>query len=285
MKRFFGMMPTNEIEKEVTYKAKGIMFDVRIIIQAGPNGWTVIWPDKGTNYKDETHDTETNFNTAYELAKKTYPDMVEDTETIEECDCCEECDEECDDNEENSEDISELLPLYNKLVEDIMERISQDWAHIIDYMLNRFPTQNGYKEYINNPENKRNMTMIDRFVYESYKFEKLLKVKSYLDSTFLSRILSAFTENWNALKTINDAKIICSDMQECINMYDMLNTHDGDAIKMCLHDHVSAPLSIISNAIMYAYDTVTEELEYVANFSTEIILKMDLGTHSDIYKT
>lgn len=276
MKRFFGMMPSDEITIEKTYRAHGIMVDVYITIQAGPNGWTVIWPDKGTNYDDKTDDPEENFKTAYELAKTKYPDMVEDNESAEECDCCEECDEEDD-----SEDISGLLSLYTKLAEDIMERISRDWTHIIDHMLNRFPTQNAYAEYIKNPENKESMSMIDRFVYGSRKFRKLQSVKSLvLDPAFSSHILSAFKENWNSLTTVNDAKTMCSDMQECINMYDLLNAHGGDAIKMCLHDDVSAPLLIISNVIMYAYDEVTSELEYQAIFSAEITLKMDLGSHS-----
>lgn len=276
MKRFFGMMPCDEITIEKHYKAHGIMTDVDITIQAGPEGWSVIWPDKGVNWNDETNDPEENFKTAYELAKKTYPDMVEKDESAEEYDCCEEYDEE-----EDSEDISGLLSLYTKLVEEIMERISRDWSHIIDHMLNRFPTQNAYAEYIKIPENKESMPMIDRFVYESRKFRKLQSVKSLvLAPTFESHILNAFKENWNSLTTVNDAKVMCSDMQECINMYDLLNAHGGDAIKMCLHDDVSAPLLIISNVIVYAYDEVTGELEYQAIFSAEITLGMDLGSYS-----
>ena len=276
MKRFFGMMPRDEITIEKTYKAHGIITDVNITIQAGPEGWTVIWPGNGTNYNDTTADPEENFKTAYELAKTKYPDMVETDESTEEYDCCEEYDEEVD-----SEDISGLLSLYTKLVEDIMDRISRDWSHIINHMLNRFPTQNAYAEYIKNPENKESMSMIDRFVYESHKFRKLQSVKSLvLDPTFESHILNAFKENWNSLTTVNDAKTMCSDMQECINMYDLLNAHGGDAIKMCLHDDVSAPLLIISNVILYAYDEVTSELEYQAIFSAEITLGMDLGSYS-----
>ena len=276
MKRFFGMMPCDEITIEKRYRAHGIMVDVYITIQAGPNGWTVIWPDKGTNYDDKMDDPEENFKTAYELAKTKYPDMVEDDESAEECCCDEECDEEDD-----SEDISGLLSLYTKLVGDIMERISRDWTHIIDHMLNRFPTQNAYAEYIKNPENKESMSMIDRFVYSSHKFRELRSVKSLvLDPSFSSHIMNAFKENWNSLTTVDDAKTMCSDMQECINMYDLLNAHGGDAIKMCLHDDVSAPLLIISNVIMYAYNEITSSLEYQAIFSAEMTIKMDLGSYS-----
>lgn len=280
MKRFFGMMPCDEIAIEKTYKAHGIMTDVDITIQAGPEGWSVIWPDKGVNYNDETNDPEDNFKIAYELAIQKYPDMVEKDESAKEY-CCENCDEceESEESEDESEDISGLLSSYTKLAENIMERISRDWSHIIDHMLNRFQSENAYVEYIKNPENT--MPMIDRFVYESRKFRKLQRVKSLvLDPAFGSHILNAFKENWNSLTTVNDAKVMCSDMQECINMYDLLNAHGGDAIKMCLHDDVSAPLLIISNVIMYAYDEVTSELEYQAIFSAEITLGMDLGSYS-----
>ena len=280
MKRFFGMMPCDEVTIEKAYKAHGIMTDVDITIQAGPEGWSVIWPDKGVNYNDETNDPEENFKTAYELAIQKYPDMVEKDESAKEYDCCENCDE-CEESEDESEDISGLLSLYSNLVENIMERMSRDWSHIIDHMLNRFPSENAYAEYIKNPENKESMRMIDRFVYESRKFRKLQRVKSLvLDPAFESHILNAFKENWNSLTTVNDAKIMCSDMQECIIMYDLLNAHGGDAIKMCLHDDVSAPLLIISNVIMYAYDEATSELEYQAIFSAEITLGMDLGSYS-----
>ena len=65
MRRFFGMMPNSEIEVERYYKDKN---GYRITIQAGVNGWTIIYADSSTEFKDITTSTEENFNTAYDLA-------------------------------------------------------------------------------------------------------------------------------------------------------------------------------------------------------------------------
>lgn len=60
-----GLMPRKEIVKEIFYvDGNGL----RITIQAGPNGWTIVWADGGTNYKDQEKTTEENFNEAYETA-------------------------------------------------------------------------------------------------------------------------------------------------------------------------------------------------------------------------
>lgn len=65
MRRFFGMMPSSEIEVERYYKDKN---GYRITIQAGVNGWTIIYADSSTQFKDITASTGENFNMAYDLA-------------------------------------------------------------------------------------------------------------------------------------------------------------------------------------------------------------------------
>lgn len=65
MKRFFGMMPSTEIEIEKYYKDKD---GYRITIQAGVNGWTIIYSDSSTEFKDITTSTDENFKAAYDLA-------------------------------------------------------------------------------------------------------------------------------------------------------------------------------------------------------------------------
>lgn len=42
MKRFFGLMPSEEISIEKSYKDD---FGLSILIQAGPNGWTLALGD------------------------------------------------------------------------------------------------------------------------------------------------------------------------------------------------------------------------------------------------
>lgn len=75
MNRFFGMMPSSEIEIEKRFKDDNGLF---VTIQAGPNGWTILWADGGSTYKDEVHTAEENFNIALEEAKK-HLNLVEDT--------------------------------------------------------------------------------------------------------------------------------------------------------------------------------------------------------------
>ena len=65
MKRIFGMMPSSEVEREETYRDNS---NYKLLIQAGPHGWTVIYVDGSTNYKDEEGTTEENFQKAYKVA-------------------------------------------------------------------------------------------------------------------------------------------------------------------------------------------------------------------------
>lgn len=74
MKRFFGMMPSDEIKKSETYDDGN---GLRIRIDAGPNGWTVTWADGGTNYNDVVATTEENFKTAYDLMISKFPKAKE----------------------------------------------------------------------------------------------------------------------------------------------------------------------------------------------------------------
>lgn len=66
MKRFFGMMPRDEVEVEKIFiDKKGLL----ATIQAGVNGWTVIYEsaDCSSKYQDMTCSTEENFNVAYSI--------------------------------------------------------------------------------------------------------------------------------------------------------------------------------------------------------------------------
>ena len=65
MKRFFGMMPSTEIEMEKHYKDSN---GYRITIQAGLHGWTIIYADASSEFKDINNSTDKNFKDAYNLA-------------------------------------------------------------------------------------------------------------------------------------------------------------------------------------------------------------------------
>ena len=74
MRRFFGMMPSSEIEIERYYKDKN---GYRVRIQAGVNGWTVIYADSSSDFKDVTVSTDENFKDAYNLAVEKLGTLIE----------------------------------------------------------------------------------------------------------------------------------------------------------------------------------------------------------------
>lgn len=74
MKRFFGMMPSSEIKKEKCYKDK---YGYKIRIQSGLNGWTIIYADSSTDFRDITNSVDENFNDAYNLAVARLGNLIE----------------------------------------------------------------------------------------------------------------------------------------------------------------------------------------------------------------
>ena len=110
MHRFFGMMPNSEIEIEkILVDSDGL----NITIQAGPNGWSIIWADGGSTYKDEVHTAEENYNIALkevkshvtivsEKTKRAYQVCSESKETVDD-DCGESWEETCSESCEDEE--------------------------------------------------------------------------------------------------------------------------------------------------------------------------------------
>lgn len=73
MRRFMGMMPRSEIQKEQSFKDRN---GLRITVQAGPNGWTILWADSSSDYKDSAGTTEENWRVAMRyLANKGFRDL------------------------------------------------------------------------------------------------------------------------------------------------------------------------------------------------------------------
>lgn len=77
MKRFFGMMPSSEVTLERTYKDNE---GLRIRLQAGPHGWTVIYADGGTEYKDVDATPEENLEAGYQQALSHFSELTEVSE-------------------------------------------------------------------------------------------------------------------------------------------------------------------------------------------------------------
>lgn len=67
MKRFMGMMPSSCIEIRKDFKDKD---GKKVHIDAGPEGWTVIYADGSTQYDDVVATSEDNYKAAYKIASK-----------------------------------------------------------------------------------------------------------------------------------------------------------------------------------------------------------------------
>ncbi len=69
MKRFMGMMPSSEVKKEKRFDTgNGLIATV----QAGENGWTILYADNSSEYKDVVDTTENNFNKAMDVLKANF---------------------------------------------------------------------------------------------------------------------------------------------------------------------------------------------------------------------
>lgn len=74
MKRMFGMMPSSEISIEKRYKDD---MGLRITIQAGVHGWSVIYADSSSDYQDVDNTADENFKVAYNKATKCLGSLIE----------------------------------------------------------------------------------------------------------------------------------------------------------------------------------------------------------------
>ena len=66
MKRFMGMMPANEIEISKLYTDDS---GLKISINAGRNGWTIIYADYSSEFRDVEDTAENNFQSALTVLK------------------------------------------------------------------------------------------------------------------------------------------------------------------------------------------------------------------------
>ena len=74
MKRIFGMMPSNEIKISKRYEDQ---IGLKITIDAGPHGWTILYADGSSEYADKNATSEDNFNEALTIAQKHLGDLKE----------------------------------------------------------------------------------------------------------------------------------------------------------------------------------------------------------------
>ena len=84
MKRFFGLMPSASIEISKKFKDESGYI---IHIDAGKEGWTILYADNSTDYEDFEGTAEENLERAYKVANEKLGELtpVENEEACEEC--------------------------------------------------------------------------------------------------------------------------------------------------------------------------------------------------------
>lgn len=72
MKRFFGMMPSSEVEIIKTFKSDN---SGSVTVEACPHGWTIMFADYSSRYQDVDDTSENNFNQAINVLKEIFEDF------------------------------------------------------------------------------------------------------------------------------------------------------------------------------------------------------------------
>ena len=67
MERFFGMIPSNDVKREETFKIGYI--GNKATIQSNEYGWSILYSDFSTEFNDEEDTTDNNFNKALKILK------------------------------------------------------------------------------------------------------------------------------------------------------------------------------------------------------------------------
>ena len=78
MNRFFGMMPMSEVKRMENFKVGRDQSTVTI--QAGENGWTILYADHSSKYSDQVDTVDGNFDKAMEVLKLSFDDINPVTE-------------------------------------------------------------------------------------------------------------------------------------------------------------------------------------------------------------
>ena len=82
--RLFGMMASKYVKIEKYFLDDS---NLSITVQAGEKGWTIIYADGGTEYKDVDDTPENNFNKAYMILKSHFSNITERCDVEEGGDC------------------------------------------------------------------------------------------------------------------------------------------------------------------------------------------------------
>lgn len=73
MKRFMGMMPSKDVDKEQNFKVGTLK--LKVTIQSGSKGWTILYADGSSEYEDVEDTVENNYNKAFTILNKRFSDI------------------------------------------------------------------------------------------------------------------------------------------------------------------------------------------------------------------
>ena len=265
MERMFGMMKAVDVEKEKVYKSET---SGKVIVQAAPGGWTVIWSDGGSDHKDyddPNRTTEENFQEALNLLESYFPGIAGDDLA---------CRNVLDNYKEKQR------PKFEELVKRVLYRLSRD-LDVMYAFFEEFPSVEEFRK------------RLEENLYTSYENEGVLTsgkynitrtvMKSLGKEEFIKRLEKAFNDVFdkayvNARWKSNDLDYLIHSLQDAIRYYDMYPA--STAVKLSFHDKLgSSPLDVISGAVKSVIHDCTDEFEREAEFTSEVRIRITLGYH------
>lgn len=69
-----GMMPSSEVDKEERFIVGSLK--LKVTIQSGLKGWTILYADGSSEYEDFEDTSENNYKKAYSLLNKRFSDIT-----------------------------------------------------------------------------------------------------------------------------------------------------------------------------------------------------------------
>lgn len=270
MDRLFGMMKAVDVEKEKVYRSET---SGKIIVQAAPGGWTIIWSDGGSDhrdYNDPNRTTEENFQEALNLLESYFPGIAGDDLA---------CRKELDNYKENQR------PKFNELVERVLYRLNRD----LDTMYKFFEEYPSVEEFRRRQETEN--------FYPAYENEGILTTRKYNvtrevmkslgKEEFIKKLKNAFNDGFdkahvNARWQSEDVDHLIRSLQDAVRYYDMYPA--STAIKLAFHDkYGTGPLDVISGAVNNVIHDCTNEFEREVQFTSEVRIRINLGYHKYTY--
>jgi hypothetical protein len=72
MQRFAGMMPSSDVTIKRTFDTGG---GLKVIVEAGPKGWSILYADYSSEYKDVDAPAKDNFDAAMKVLTGHFPSL------------------------------------------------------------------------------------------------------------------------------------------------------------------------------------------------------------------